>query len=97
MSTVTTRNRTLAMGEDEANSGGRAMVNAPFGKALARIAKDNPAIVGLTADLGKYTDIHPFRDANHRRAAGADHRLWRHPSGHRGCGADAHDSGSGRD
>jgi len=63
MSTVTTRNRTLAMGEDEANSGARVMVSAPFGKALARIAKDNPAIVGLTADLGKYTDIHPFRDA----------------------------------
>jgi len=63
MSTVTTRNRTLAMGEDEATNGARAMVNAPFGRALARIAKENPAIVGLTADLGKYTDIHPFRDA----------------------------------
>jgi len=63
MSTVTRPQRTLAMGEDEANRGGRAMVEAPFGQALARIAKDNPAIVGLTADLGKYTDIHPFRDA----------------------------------
>jgi len=63
MSTVSTRQRTLAMGEDEANSGVRAMVDAPFGKALARIAKENPNIVGLTADLGKYTDIHPFRDA----------------------------------
>jgi len=63
MSTVSTRQRTLAMGEDEANTGARAMVDAPFGKALARIAKENPNIVGLTADLGKYTDIHPFRDA----------------------------------
>jgi len=67
MSSVTIDNRTvartLAMGEDEANSGGRAMVEAPFGKALVRLAKSNPTIVGLTADLGKYTDIHPFRDA----------------------------------
>jgi transketolase len=39
------------------------MVDAPFGKALVRVAKDDPSIVGLTADLGKYTDIHPFRDA----------------------------------
>jgi len=62
MSTVT-RQRTLAMGEDEATTGARKMVEAPFGKALAQIAKSHPAIVGLTADLGKYTDIHPFRDA----------------------------------
>ena len=55
--------RTLAMGQDEASGGGRAMVEAPFGKALAKIGLSRPDVVGMTADLGKYTDIHPFRDA----------------------------------
>lgn len=55
-------NRTLAMGQDEA-SGARRTVDAPFGKALARIGESRREIVGLTADLGKYTDILPFRDA----------------------------------
>ncbi|MEZ5782278.1 MAG: transketolase C-terminal domain-containing protein [Rhizobiaceae bacterium] len=63
MSAVTQGGRTLAMGEDESTQGARRHVDAPFGHALARLAADNPAIVGLTADLGKYTDIHPFRDA----------------------------------
>lgn len=54
--------RTLAMGQDEI-SGNRPVVDAPFGKALARLGAERPNIVGLTADLGKYTDIHPFRDA----------------------------------
>ena len=54
--------RTLAMGQDEAG-GARPTVEAPFGAALARIAGTRGGIVGLTADLGKYTDIHPFRDA----------------------------------
>src|SRR5580698_7574738 len=34
--------------------------NAPFGEALVKAAEANPRIVGLTADLGKYTDIHLF-------------------------------------
>ena len=55
--------RTLAMGEDEARLAGRRMVEAPFGRALVRLGGERPDIVGLTADLGKYTDIHPFRDA----------------------------------
>ena len=50
------------MGTDEA-TGQRPVVEAPFGTTLARLGRDNPAIVGLTADLGRYTDIHPFRDA----------------------------------
>lgn len=33
---------------------------APFGHALARLAETRPEIVGLTADLGKYTDMHIF-------------------------------------
>jgi len=36
--------------------------NAPFGNALIRVAETNPRIVGLTADLGKYTDIHLFAE-----------------------------------
>lgn len=54
--------RTLAMGQDEL-TGTRAMVEAPFGKALAKLGETRREIVGLTADLGKYTDILPFRDA----------------------------------
>ena len=33
---------------------------APFGKALVELAADRPEIVGLTADLAKYTDLHLF-------------------------------------
>jgi len=59
---ITAAGRTLAMGQDEA-SGSRATVEAPFGRALAGLGASRPNLVGLTADLGKYTDIHPFRDA----------------------------------
>ena len=34
----------------------------PFGKALIELAKENDKIVGLSADLAKYTDIHVLRD-----------------------------------
>lgn len=33
---------------------------APFGHALNALAADDPRIVGMTADLGKYTDLHIF-------------------------------------
>jgi transketolase len=36
---------------------------APFGKALVDYAADKPEIVGLTADLAKYTDLHLFAQA----------------------------------
>jgi transketolase len=55
--------RTLAMGQDEARDQPLVAVEAPFGKALAELARFRPEIVGLTADLGKYTDILPFRDS----------------------------------
>jgi transketolase len=55
--------RTLAMGQDEAADQPLAAIEAPFGQALAELARSRPEIVGLTADLGKYTDILPFRDA----------------------------------
>ena len=37
---------------------------APFGHALAALAETRPEIVGLTADLGKYTDLHIFGRAH---------------------------------
>jgi transketolase len=60
---MTEKARTLAMGEDEAGAAGRASVEAPFGQALVVLGRRRSEIVGLTADLGKYTDILPFSDA----------------------------------
>src|SRR6516225_11956682 len=33
---------------------------APFGNALVELARERQDIVGMTADLGKYTDLHVF-------------------------------------
>ncbi len=44
-------------------SEGQAVRAAPFGKALVAYAADHPEVVGLTADLGKYTDLHLFAQA----------------------------------
>ena len=55
--------RTLAMGQDETAPASRPVVAAPFGAALVALGRERDDIVGLTADLGKYTDILPFRDA----------------------------------
>jgi len=35
----------------------------PFGTALVEVAKNRPDIVGLSADLAKYTDLHVFAKA----------------------------------
>ncbi len=43
---------------------GQKTASAPFGHALARLAQERPEIVGLSADLAKYTDMHVFRDAH---------------------------------
>ena len=43
---------------------GQRTTSAPFGHALARLAQERPEIVGLSADLAKYTDMHVFRDAH---------------------------------
>src|SRR5205823_3339108 len=40
---------------------------APFGHALARLADERPEIVGLSADLAKYTDMHVFRERHPQR------------------------------
>ena len=43
---------------------GQRTASAPFGHALNRLAEQRPEIVGLSADLAKYTDMHVFRDAH---------------------------------
>lgn len=58
---LTTRPKTSAMIASIAEPGQRT-APAPFGHALAALAEQNPAIVGLSADLAKYTDMHIFRD-----------------------------------
>jgi transketolase len=42
---------------------GQATRPAPFGNALVELARSRPDIVGLTADLAKYTDLHIFAKA----------------------------------
>ena len=37
---------------------------APFGHALVELADRRPDVVGMTADLGKYTDLHIFAKAH---------------------------------
>lgn len=40
---------------------------APLGRALVELSADRPEIVGLTADMGRFSDIRPFRDAHPER------------------------------
>jgi transketolase len=42
---------------------GQRVKAAPFGKALVELGRDRQDIVGMTADLGKYTDLHLFGQA----------------------------------
>lgn len=44
-------------------SEGQRVKSAPFGKALIQLAQERPEIVGMTADLAKYTDLHLFAQA----------------------------------
>jgi transketolase len=39
---------------------GQLTRSAPFGHALARLAREKTNVIGMTADLGKYTDLHIF-------------------------------------
>jgi transketolase len=48
-------------------SEGQRTKAAPFGHALAALAKQRPEIVGMTADLAKYTDLHVFAQAHPQR------------------------------
>jgi len=38
-------------------------MKAPFAKALIELGHQNKKVVALTADLGKYTDLYPFKEA----------------------------------
>lgn len=65
MSTATAKKprlTTSAMIASIASEGQRVKA-APFGKALVELAAKRPEIVGLTADLAKYTDLHLFAQA----------------------------------
>lgn len=44
-------------------SEGQRTKPAPFGHALTALARTRPEIVGMTADLAKYTDLHVFAEA----------------------------------
>jgi transketolase len=44
-------------------SEGQKVTAAPFGKALVQLAVSRPEVVGLSADLSKYTDMHLFAQA----------------------------------
>ena len=46
---------------------GQRTTSAPFGHALARLADERADIVGLSADLAKYTDMHVFRERHPQR------------------------------
>jgi deoxyxylulose-5-phosphate synthase len=60
---VTASGRTLAMGQDEGGARSRPWSRRLLARRWRGSAPRDPEVVGLTADLGKYTDIHPFRDA----------------------------------
>lgn len=65
MNTVTEKKprlTTSAMIASIASEGQRVKA-APFGKALTEYAANHPEIVGMTADLAKYTDLHLFGQA----------------------------------
>jgi transketolase len=59
---IKTRLTTSAMIASIASEGQRVR-SAPFGKALAELGESRPDIVGMTADLSKYTDLHIFGQA----------------------------------
>lgn len=64
--TTPSKLKTLAMIASFADPGQKT-ANAPFGRALAELAESDERIVGLSADLAKYTDMHIFRDAHPER------------------------------
>lgn len=55
------RGRTLGMGEVDSVEN-RPSAKAPFADGLIAAQEKHGNVVTLTADLGKYTDVHPFRD-----------------------------------
>ncbi|WP_141015588.1 transketolase family protein [Nocardioides sambongensis] len=59
---IETGNRTGSMGEVAEVVGPYEV--APFGHTLRELARTDDRIVGITADMGRYSDILPFRDAH---------------------------------
>jgi transketolase len=55
--------RTRGMGQ-LVDVAGKVTELAPFGTELAALAAERPEIVALTADMARYSDIVPFRDAH---------------------------------
>jgi transketolase len=53
--------RTVAMNANDDISG-QPKIDKPFGVALSHLARERSDIIGLTADLGKYTDLEPFAE-----------------------------------
>jgi transketolase len=62
MSTVADKKPRLKTSAMIASIAGEGQVtrSAPFGHALAALARTKADIIGMTADLGKYTDLHIF-------------------------------------
>ncbi|WP_206956515.1 transketolase family protein [Trinickia acidisoli] len=56
------RMKTSAMIASIAGEGQKTR-SAPFGHALVELARERGNVVGMTADLGKYTDLHIFAKA----------------------------------
>src|SRR5437879_2147898 len=61
---TTSRSKTGVTGNllTSATDSAATTASAPFGHALDRVAANDTRIVGLTADLGKYTDLHIFAE-----------------------------------
>jgi transketolase len=57
--TVKPRLKTSAMIASIASEG-QVTRSAPFGHALTQLAREKKNVIGMTADLGKYTDLHIF-------------------------------------
>jgi transketolase len=62
MSDTTTKKPRLKTSAMIASIAGEGQVtrSAPFGHALAQLAREKKNVIGMTADLGKYTDLHIF-------------------------------------
>ena len=62
MSDTTTKKPRLKTSAMIASIAGEGQVtrSAPFGHALAQLAREKTNVIGMTADLGKYTDLHIF-------------------------------------
>jgi transketolase len=62
MNTETALKKSAAINSSFVDEGHRTK-EAPLGHALVALAKNNPRIVGMSADLAKYTDLHIFAAA----------------------------------